>query len=114
MATSRSDASGDLEATHQKARAVEAQVLQASDHAGVIGTVLAQELPDDVQVGDVAQAIEQTGELEQKLAESAATLAEVSAELGREVRKRRKVSAELAKSEGRVAKRTRSRKASGK
>ncbi|MBC7705627.1 MAG: hypothetical protein H7274_16985 [Rhodoferax sp.] len=69
----------------------------------MISTVLAQQLPDDVQVGDVARAIEQTEHLEQKLAESAATLANVSAELGREIKRRREVAKELNKSEARVA-----------
>lgn len=110
MGTSHRDPAVDLEETHKKAKTVEAEVLRASDHAAVIGTVLAQELPDEVQVGDVAQVIEQTEELEQKLAESAATLAEVSAELGREVKKRRKVTAELTKSQARVDKLTTSAK----
>ena len=104
MGTSRHDPAGDLEEAHKKAKAVKTEVQRAADHAAVIGIVLAQELPDDVQVGDVAQAIEQTEELEQKLADSATTLAEVSAELGREVKKRRKVTAELTKSRARVDK----------
>jgi len=68
----------------------------------VIGTVLAQELPAEVQVGEVAQAIEQTEQLEQKLVESAATLAEVSAELGREIIKCQEVTEKLNKSQARV------------
>ncbi len=68
----------------------------------MIGTVLAQELPAEVQVGEVAQAIEQTEQLEQKLVESAATLAEVSAELGREIIKCQEVTEKLNKSQARV------------
>ena len=94
---------GSLNVAHEKTKAVEFEIRKASDHAAVIGTVLAQQLPDEVQVGEVAQAIEQTEDLEQKLAESAATLANVSAELGREIKKRRHVSEELNKSEARVA-----------
>jgi hypothetical protein len=102
MVVAQRDPVGCLEKTHEKAKAVEAEIVRASDHAGVIGAVLAQELPREVQVGDIAQAIEQTEALEQKLAESAATLADVSAELGREIKKRRQVTDKLNKSQARV------------
>lgn len=103
MGVSQREQTGGLQVVHEKTKAVEADLLRASDQVAVIGTVLAQQLPDDVQVGDVAQAIEQTEELEQKLAESAATLAEVSTELGREIQQRRKVTEELNQSQARVA-----------
>jgi hypothetical protein len=77
-----------LDQTLQKTEAVAAEVQSASDNLAVINTVLEQELPDDVQVGDVAQAIEHTGQLEKKLAESAEALAEVSATLAQEIEKR--------------------------
>ena len=110
MSVSHHDQTDGLQETRKKTKAAEVDIQRAADHAGVIGTVLAQEIPDEVQVGDVAQAIEQTEELEHKLAESAATLAEVSVELGREVKKRRKVTAELTKSQARVDKLTTSAK----
>ena len=103
MDASHREQTGGLQVVHQKTKAVEADILRASDHAAVIGTVLAQQLPDEVQVGEVAQAIEQAEELEQKLAESASTLADVSAELGREIKKRRKMTEELNQSQARVA-----------
>ena len=102
MDVSQRDRTGGLRETHRKTKVVEAEIQRASDHAAVIGTVLAQELPGEVQVGEVAQAIEQTEQLEQKLAESAATLADVSAELGREIKKRRKVTEKLNKTQARV------------
>ena len=102
MGVSHRDQIGGLDVTREKTKAVEADILRASDHAAVIGTVLSQQLPDEVQVGEVAQAIEQTEELEQKLVESAATLADVSAELGREIEKRRKVTKKLSQSQARV------------
>jgi septal ring factor EnvC (AmiA/AmiB activator) len=74
-----------------KTEAVTAEIERASAHALVIGTVLAKELP-------VAQAIEQTEDLEQKLAESAETLADVSAALETEIAERGKLSDELAAS----------------
>lgn len=104
MGVSLHDQTDGLQGAHKKAKAVEADIQSASDHVGVIGAVLAQELPDEVQVGEVAQAIEQTEQLEQKLAESAATLADVSAELGREIKKRRKVTEKLNKTQARVEK----------
>ena len=102
MAVSHHDKSDVLQQVHRKTEAVEAEIRRAADHAGVIGAVLAQELPDEIQVGEVAQAIEQTEELEQKLAQSAATLADVTAELGREIKKRREVTKELDKSRAHV------------
>ena len=77
-----------LDQTLDKTEAVAAEVQRASDDLAVINTVLEQELPEDVQVGDVAQAIEHTGQLEKKLAESAEALAEVSATLAQEIEKR--------------------------
>jgi len=103
MGVSHRKQTGGLDVAQEKTKAVEVEILRASDHAAVIGTVLGQQLPDDVQVGDVARAIEQTEDLAQKLAESAATLANVSAELGREIKMRCEVAKELDKSEARVA-----------
>jgi hypothetical protein len=77
-----------LDQTLDKTEEVAAEVQRASDDLAVINTVLEQELPGDVQVGDVAQAIEHTGQLEKKLAESAEALAEVSATLAQEIEKR--------------------------
>ena len=104
MSVSHYDQTDGLQETRKKTKAAEADIQRAADHAGVIGTVLAQEIPYEVLVGDVAQAIEQTEELEHKLAESATTLAEVSAELGREIKKRRQVTAELDKTRAHVDK----------
>lgn len=75
-------------------QAVAADVKRASEDLLVINTVLEQELPDELQVGDVAQAIEHTGHLEKKLAESAESLAEVHAALEEEIQKRKKVTAQ--------------------
>jgi chromosome segregation ATPase len=88
----------------QKTQSVAADLESASNHALVIGTVLAHELPDEVQVGEVAQAIEQTEELKDKLAESAETLTEVSAELEQEITKRRAVAKKLEESRAQVEK----------
>ena len=102
MATSVDDHVGNLLKPLQKTEAVIADLESAADHAMVIGTVLEKELPGEVQVGEVAQAIEQTGDLKQQLAESAETLTEVSAELVHEIVKRRKVSKQLEASRAQV------------
>lgn len=104
METSVDDDTNSLVKPLQKTEAVAADLKHASDHAMVIGTVLSQELPAQVQVGEVAQAIDQTGELKEKLAQSAETLTEVSAELVEEIVKRRKVSKQLETSRAKVDK----------
>jgi len=83
-----------LDETLEKSEQVAADVQRASDNLAVVGTVLEQELPEEVQVGEVAQAIEQTNQLEEKLAKSAEKLAEVNAALSEEIEKRLEVTAE--------------------
>ncbi len=102
MATPGNDQGGDLEAPLQKTQAVTCDLQKAADHAMVIGSVLEKELPEDVQVGEVAQALDQTEELKTKLAESAETLTEVSAELEQEIAKRRAVTKQLGASRAQV------------
>ena len=102
MATPSNDHGDDLDKPLEKTKAVTAELHSASHHAMIIGTVLEQELPAQVQVGEVAQALDQTEELKEKLAESAQTLSEVSAELEQEIAKRRKVSKQLKASRAQV------------
>jgi hypothetical protein len=83
-----------LDKTLKKSEEVAADVQRASDNLAVVSTVLEKELPDEVQVGEVAQAIEHTSQLEEKLAKSAEKLAEVNAALSEEIEKRLEVTAE--------------------
>jgi len=83
-----------LEQTLEKTEAVAADVQRASDNLAVVNTVLEQELPQEIQVGEVAQAIEHTSQLEEKLAKSAETLAEVNAALSEEIEKRQEITAQ--------------------
>jgi len=83
-----------LDKTLEKSEQVAADVQRASDNLAVVNTVLEQELPDEVQVGEVALAIEQTSQLEEKLAKSAEKLAEVNAALSEEIEKRLEATAE--------------------
>jgi hypothetical protein len=97
MAGQRTNPSRDdtsLERTLEKTEAVAADVQRASDNLAVVNTVLEQELPEEVQVGEVAQAIEHTSQLEEKLARSAETLAEVNAALSEEIEKRLEITAQ--------------------
>ncbi|WP_242630842.1 hypothetical protein [Variovorax paradoxus] len=98
--SSRGDTS--LEQTLEKTEAVAADVQRASDNLAVVNTVLEQGLPEEVQVGDVAQAIEHTSQLEEKLAKSAETLAEVNAALSEEIEKRLEATAERDESQARA------------
>jgi len=83
-----------LDSTLKKSEQVAADVQRASDNLAVVNTVLEQELPEEVQVGEVAQAIEHTNQLEEKLARSAEKLAEVNAALSEEIEKRIEATAE--------------------
>lgn len=77
-----------LDRTLKKNQAIAAEVQSASEDLAVVATVLEQELPDHVQVGDVAQAIEHANQLEKQLAQSAQALAKVNEALAHEVEKR--------------------------
>ncbi len=81
--------------TLEKTEAITADVQHVSQQLAVVNAVLEESLPEEVQVGDVAQAISQTGELEKKLAESAHALAEVSLALEHEIGKRKEAVAQL-------------------
>ena len=83
-----------LDHTLKKSEQVAADVQRASENLAVVNTVLEQELPEEVQVGEVAQAIEHTSQLEEKLAKSAEKLAEVNAALSEEIEKRLEATAE--------------------
>lgn len=74
-----------LDQTLEQTKAVAAEVQRAADNLSVVSTVLEQELPDDIQTGEVAQAIAQTGQIEKKLARSAEKLDEANEALGKEM-----------------------------
>ena len=93
-----------LQQTLNTTQTVTSDVRRTADHLSLINTVLEQDLPEEVQVGDVAQAIDQTGSLKVKLAESADALAEVNEALKIEIEKREKVSEKLDQSQATVEK----------
>jgi hypothetical protein len=93
-----------LDRTLEKTVKVAAEVRRASHDLLVVNTVLEQELPDDIQLGEVAQAIAHTGELEKKLAKSAEMLAQVNATLADEIARRIEVSEQLDQSQALIEK----------
>ena len=79
--------SASLEKTLDKTRQAASEVRSASDNLSVIHTVLEQEVPEEVQVGEVAQAIKHTEQIEKRLAGTVKTLVEANAALAAEVKK---------------------------
>ena len=61
----------------------------------MINAVLKQEIPDGLQVGDVAYALERTDELEVKITDIAQELAEVNEVLAQEIEQRVDLEREL-------------------
>lgn len=84
---------GKSTATLQKAIAeakqVAAEIRDAADHLAVVNTVLQDQIPDDVQVGEVAQALAQSEEVEKNVAKSAETLDSVNNALAKATAARR-------------------------
>lgn len=76
---------------------------QSSAELFVINAVLKQEIPEYVQTGDVAQALQKTGELEGKIQESAEDLAHVNELLEQEIGERADVERELAATKAALA-----------
>lgn len=63
-----------LERTIDQAKAVAAEIRQAADNLAVVNTVLEEALPEHVQVGEVAQALDQSGQVEAQINRSAEVL----------------------------------------
>jgi C4-dicarboxylate-specific signal transduction histidine kinase len=68
---------------------------QSATELLVIHTVLAQEIPDRLQTGDVAQALQRTDELETKISDAAQELAQVNEVLAHEIGERVDLEREL-------------------
>ena len=69
----------------------------------VINAVLKQEIPDHVQTGEVAQALQKTDALESKIHETAQDLAEVNKVLAHEIHERADLERELAATKAELA-----------
>lgn len=83
--------------------AVKDTVEQSAAELLIAKTVLRQELPDHVQTGEVAQALELTDVLESRIQESADDLAQVNEVLAQEIDERAALERELAKTKAALA-----------
>ncbi len=61
----------------------------------MIHAVLKQEIPDHIQIGDVAQALQRTDEIEASISDTAQELAEVNVALAHEIDERAVLEREL-------------------
>ncbi len=71
-------------------------VEQSAAELVVINAVLKQEVPDNVQIGEVALALQKTDELEVKISDAAQDLAQVNEVLAQEIDARVNLESELA------------------
>jgi C4-dicarboxylate-specific signal transduction histidine kinase len=78
-------------------------VEQSAAELVVINAVLKHEIPGHVQVGDVAQALQRTDELEAKINDTANDLAQVNEVLAQEIDERVDLERELAKTKAALA-----------
>ena len=75
---------------------VKDSVEQSAAELLVINAVLKQEVPPEVQTGEVAQALQKTDELEERIHASAEDLGKVNDALKREIFERARLEEELA------------------
>ena len=75
------EAAAALEGAIDRARKVAADIQEAADSLAVVNTVLQDQLPAATQTGEVAQALEQSDEVEKSISTSARTLEAVNAEI---------------------------------
>ena len=78
-------------------------VEQSAAELVVIHAVLKQEVPDDVQIGEVALALQKTDELEVKISDAAQDLAQVNEVLAQEIDARVNLESELAATKAALA-----------
>ena len=76
--------------------AIQESVAQSAEELCVVAAVLSREIPDEVKTGEVAQAIQRTEELENRMQASADDLARVNQSLKDEVSTRTELERQLA------------------
>jgi C4-dicarboxylate-specific signal transduction histidine kinase len=94
--SSSSSAAAPLVRALDQNEAVKEAVAQSANELLVINAVLKQELPNEVQAGEVAHALRKTDELETRIHDSAQDLAQVNQVLAREIDARAGLERELA------------------
>lgn len=83
---------------------VKDSLVAVADDLLLVSTVLKQELPDNAQSADVAQALEKHDELETQVQECASELESVNQALASEIGEREKLERALAASQAALAK----------
>lgn len=83
--------------------AIQDTVGQSAGELCLINTVLKQEVPRHVQTGEVAQALQKTDELENRIQASADDLAQVNAALKHEISTRAALERQLASTQSALA-----------
>jgi C4-dicarboxylate-specific signal transduction histidine kinase len=103
MSSQSATATKPLEQALDRTAAVKEVVRQSADELLIINAVLKQELPDHVQVGEVAEALQKTDEIESRINESAVDLAHVNRLLEQEIDERADIERELAATKAALA-----------
>ena len=93
---SATDQSTPLERALEQNETAQTIVEQSAAELVVIHAVLKQEIPNDVQTGDVAHALQRTDALEIKISDTAQELAHVNEVLAQEIDQRVELEQELA------------------
>lgn len=101
--SSASDESTALGRALDQNAAVKEVVEQSAAELVVINAVLKQEIPDHVQVGEIAHALQRTDELEAKISDTAQDLAQVNEVLAQEIDQRVDLERELAETKAALA-----------
>ena len=100
------DSSTQLERALEQNETAQGIVEQSAAELVVIHAVLKQELPDHMQTGDVAHALQRTDELEIKISDTAQELAQVNEVLAQEIGERVDLERELAATKAALAQAT--------
>ena len=95
--------STSLERALDQNEAIQATVEQSAAELCVISAVLKQEVPEHVQTGDVAQALQKTDELETRIQTSAENLEQVNQALKEEIQARVDLERQLASTQAELA-----------
>ena len=96
-------ASTSLELALEQNETIQDTVGQSAAELVVINAVLKQEVPADVQMGEVAQALQKTDELEGRIQTSADELAQVNEVLKQEISERADLERQLAATQAALA-----------
>lgn len=85
-----------LEDALDQNEAIQVTVEQSAAELSVVNAVLQQEVPEHVKTGDVAQALQRTDELEERIQMSADNLEQVNHALKKEIQVRADLERQLA------------------